>query len=192
MSRKIYEAYKIKQSRLEDFLKYVHDPTLDKAFEQVKFLLAHLKPEAIEKQTKLFYKVESLSELEGKQFLIAKWETLLELLKKNHDEIERRNPFNLQSGWNVYPHGRFFYGWPWGKFQMEQDYILAFDGVEDFSYWDNTDRDENVTARKWSARGTIWEEILENPQMARLVFKIIDFSPMAFDAQSYFEAKLFP
>lgn len=57
------------------------------------------------------------------------------------------------------PDGEYTYVIPFGS----QDLIEAFlklDGVEDFSYWNNSDEPENISPEEWERRGEVWNRIL--------------------------------
>ena len=71
-------------------------------------------------------------------------------------------------GFNAYviPYGE---RWIWDDFKLPK-------GVKDYSYWDNTDKPENVKQKDWEIRGKTWDKICLNNNWndKRLTHVIID------------------
>lgn len=44
------------------------------------------------------------------------------------------------------------------------DALIAMDGVEDFSYWNNTDQPDDVSDEAWDQRRDCWNEVLDERQ----------------------------
>jgi hypothetical protein len=40
-------------------------------------------------------------------------------------------------------------------------YVASNDTFEDFCYWDNVDRDENISEEDWYHRGSLWGAIID-------------------------------
>lgn len=45
--------------------------------------------------------------------------------------------------------------------------------AEDYSYWNNTDRPETVTARQWAARARTWEQVCLNDHNGRRLNHVV-------------------
>jgi hypothetical protein len=64
----------------------------------------------------------------------------------------------------ILPHDGRIYGMVFSERSRWVDRWMELDGVEDFSYWDNTDQPDEVSEEDWDARGEVWDSILRaNP-----------------------------
>ncbi len=41
--------------------------------------------------------------------------------------------------------------------------LIRTPGIEDFGYWNNTDKPEAVSDEEWEARSRLWDKVLDNP-----------------------------
>lgn len=75
---------------------------------------------------------------------------------------------------NVWLHGRYAYAILYGEWWIHEKFE-AVPPVEDFRYWNNTDKPDDVTERAWAARAKAWEAVcLDDFDRDRLVHTIID------------------
>lgn len=51
-------------------------------------------------------------------------------------------------------------GYPLADHNDLRDAVLGLPGVEEYGYWNNTDRPEGVTSRQWRARERAWRRVL--------------------------------
>lgn len=58
------------------------------------------------------------------------------------------------------PHRRKTYGIAFGSESYMAQMWLNRDYVEDYSYWNNTDQPDHVTARNWNARAALWDRLI--------------------------------
>lgn len=80
----------------------------------------------------------------------------------NTRSSEHNLVFN-DAGFVLHYHNGFFYGWPYGilhnKCGKLVDAIRAeVESVEDFAYWDNVEKPEDVSDNDWILRGQLWNE----------------------------------
>lgn len=55
------------------------------------------------------------------------------------------------------------------------DFWLAIPGVRDWSYWNNTDPDENVSAEEWASRKKDWDSLgFHVPAMEGFTISVMD------------------
>jgi len=47
------------------------------------------------------------------------------------------------------------------------EHLLTVPGIEEFAYFNNTDRPDELTAREWSRRARIWTQVLRDKDSAR-------------------------
>lgn len=182
MSIKIYQAYRVKVRDFNPFLKYLRLETLKKAAYHVKTLMDCLLPEKVEELVKGRYPDFPNDIRVGidpefvKSYL--KLEYLEKLFREHHDNQYRGDPFDLQSGFSFFLSGSYFYGWPWGTFILSDEIVLAYKKAEDYSYWNNTDRPEEVSQREWNRRSKLWWLIHERGEFTyRLDYRTVDYSP---------------
>lgn len=190
MSTKIYQAYKIKTGRFNDFLLHIRQETIKVAIPRIENLMAAVKPEALAQWLE-DYRIKEASEKMQRR---GQWEIVLKLLKKNHDNQYAFNPVDLGSGWTFFLDNRYFYGWPWGMIKLSDEVIQTFgDGIKDFCYWNNTDRPDDVSRQEWKNRERKWNQIWNRGEFIhRLDYRILDFSPGAYQSIFEVESILFP
>lgn len=61
-------------------------------------------------------------------------------------------------GLHLFPYDSQTYGIPYGAHDIISEF-LKLPGVEDFQYYNNTDRPENITSKEWAMRGNLWKEL---------------------------------
>lgn len=92
---------------------------------------------------------------------------------KQASQSPQRSEHDIDCSMNVWFHGRHAYVMPFGEAWIHEGFTCG--GVEDYAYWNNTDRPDDVTARAWAARSKTWEAVcLDNWDRSRLVHTIVD------------------
>jgi hypothetical protein len=61
---------------------------------------------------------------------------------------------------SIFPHGRNIYGIIYTERGSWRDLFMDQPEISDFSYWDNSDRPADLTARQWWHRYNVWDAIL--------------------------------
>lgn len=61
---------------------------------------------------------------------------------------------------SVMPHGRNIYGIIYTERGKWRDLFMSQPEISDFSYWDDTDRPDDITERRWRHRYKVWDTIL--------------------------------
>lgn len=88
-------------------------------------------------------------------------------------ELESISPIDytdyaLRADMSIHPYGGRIYFMTFGeangmnrenKPECVQSYFEKY-GIENYEYWDNTDRPEDISARQWSSREKMWDKII--------------------------------
>lgn len=59
-------------------------------------------------------------------------------------------------------------GYPQEERVGAYDHLLTLAGVREFGYWNNTDQPEGVSDEEWERRAKLWNQVLDEPDIARL------------------------
>lgn len=175
MSIKVYGGIKFKIDHLNTFLEFVYLEEHIVMIEKVKRIIKW-KPTHDEKE---------------QEELIHKWKMLLEALLKNQNSFSDR--LNWNCGWNLWIVDKFVYGYPWGgrygesKFKCDYE-SLSF--VQNYSYWNNTDKDENVTIQEWEERETLWRKLLNKFPIGKVVYDTVGFRDDWYFSEAFVIEKL--
>lgn len=175
MSIKLYSAYRIKLAGFDKFLNTLRS-TLEIKLEEkllellaersIHFFDAHMANIQIsDKEEK--YKYSSISRASGE-------------IHDSHHQVKktgRRDPgFDLECDISFIFNGNFVYFIVFTEVNDYKDIIENLKNVEDYSYWNNTDRPENIPSKVWSARRRKWDQLLKKagiPALAGLNFELI-------------------
>ena len=196
MSTKIYQAYKIKATKFNDFMRYSQQIVLEVAHNRCEFLITHLKQEVVDEWLKLprnSYLTKVSIEPEEYRNRIIRWEYLVSKFREKHNQITQViDLIDLQAGWTVFYDRNFFYFWPWGAIILDdKDYLAFGPDLQDYSYWNNTDRPNHINSRAWAARGRKWNQLLNHQNDLRIIVSTLDFSPMSYYTESALRKMLF-
>lgn len=183
MSTKVYDGIRVDMKSLTPFLELVRADGLEAAAEYTARLMPMIKIEGVDNFVKGHYGEWGFSQIASRSGIFTwrmmRFEYLCDLYQEHSTNKKRSNPFDLQSGYTLIPYGKYFYGWPWGKFQCYRVELFKIPGVRDYAYWNNTDRDEEVTRREWKKRGDVWDKILDSRYFFdhKIIVHTLDFSP---------------
>ena len=167
MSTKIYRAWRCPADKMNWYLKWARSQMLRVVDERVEKLKAAVKPEALpEKPDWAEIGWESAAWFE---FLTKK---LMEAASKS-----TRDPlFDLECGLNLWIHddGRL-YIMPIGEHWIAESLDNPPEPVENYAYWNNTDRPDDVTEDEWHDREATWEEVcLRDHNRFRLYHAVVE------------------
>jgi hypothetical protein len=156
MSTKIYNAWRFPHSNLADFIDQIHAHMMEKIISQAKKLM-----EGVDKD----YHPDKPGQL--KKILFNAY-----ILSKSHYRI-----FNFDCGVNLYPQKRWIYALPYGGYYTFETFEPNGKNIEEYSYWNNSDKPDEISTRSWNTRAKNWDLALESPDKIRLkheVFNIQD------------------
>jgi hypothetical protein len=182
MSTKIYEGYKIPIRKLNDFIAFTHKYNVKKKAELVDVLMS-CEPEFTETPT---YEVKNL----------ARWkrhQTFSNVIKKCYDASLQslRSEYDIECGLNIWIYKDNAYVIP-----INCDYGKVPKFAEDYSYWNNTDRPETVSAAAWAGRCRVWEKIclhsIQGHNSLRLYHGIVELKNSMYIGAMEIEDILFP
>lgn len=83
-------------------------------------------------------------------------------VKKSDTDNSRDPAVDFAFSVSIFPYGKKFYGIVHTEHKALKTLLFENNFVEDFSYWDNADREDHISAKQWSNRRRIWQTIFEN------------------------------
>lgn len=170
MSTKIYYGYRMKISKLNDFIDMARPQVFDLAEEIVRKLMSAVKKEVIQKK------------LDGGWFSETniRFEKALELVHEISAQSERMSVLDIDFSFNIWIHDGMVYVIPIGEEHFKRKLVFP-EWVEDYSYWDNTDPPNDIDDNEWMDRAEMWEKIncgsgKSDHNARRLNHSVIDMS----------------
>ena len=166
MSTKIYTAWRVPIGRFNEFLNLIHNYMHNEAKKQLKQLMGAILPAKIEELMEKIYHEKGWSkEKTYPQFKeVRNWDEYIrfryaiELCYKASKGKERDPFFDLDCSLNVWLNGRKAYIIPYGEGSKYAGFQIP-DFAEDYEYWDNSDRPDEVSQRQWRSRADKWENV---------------------------------
>lgn len=150
MSTKIYEAYRVPLSKLNDFIDITRKQTIKQQCEKLKHFMKYAEVDR-----------EIPGDIKGDEKKEKKWikyQQFESVLEKAYQASQSPyiDAFDVECGLNIWIKNRYAYVIPIGcaglKWRLPKY-------AEDYSYWDNTDRPKKITLQQWGARCRTWESI---------------------------------
>lgn len=181
MSTKIYYAYKIPQEKLHEFIDSIRGQIFNKAEELVRQMMNAVTEEKLkeEKTKKSYYSEEKI-----------RFNLVIELCTKLSKE-KQRTGLDLTFSLNIWLYNNYAYIIPIGEYYYLNN-LKYSDWVEDYSYWNNTDKPDKISEEDWDLRQNIWEDIncgtgVHSHNARRLNHSIIDFNQLYGDIDAQIE-----
>lgn len=174
MSTKIWTAWRFPQKHLNEFLDCVRPQMFSQVVKDVETMAESVKPEAIAEQ------MASWSEKSPFSREDTEFGRRVELtLKTWADPRMRESLLAFDCGLNVWFYRGQAYVIPWGH-PKYADCLELPSWAEEYAYWNNTDRPDNLTQRQWDARARTWNRAaLDHWSTRRLVFNVVDMEPLS-------------
>lgn len=178
MSTKIYEAYRLKKN--VSLFNFVRDArALGEAAVKGVFrkIYTELAETAVNTDSDEYKK--ALESYDGNETL-ARYSMAHELVRKGYKAQlgdPFRNFFNFDVSIVFREYQNRFYLIPIGDGRMREslDFLKKHPNLEDFAYWNNTDRPDNVSAQAWRRRAKVWNEMDRIDWRASLVLHLCDW-----------------
>jgi hypothetical protein len=164
MSTKIYYAWRIPRSKLNEFTDIIREATWAWLLERIDGWMAAVSDEAV--QQRLDEEHEARLKLyedkdvpwyvqKGEVSPATRWRFLeQEIIEACTDARKRYH--DSDASFNFWVRGRHVYIIPYGKAVLPDD---KPDWIQDYSYWDNSDHPDGITYRQWEARGVMWHKV---------------------------------
>lgn len=166
MSTKIYTAYRLPTKHLNKFLIETNEVMFNNVVKRLNLLMDKLKPEGyyqlLLKQWKDKAWVDKIFEREGKAARFGRLDAILSACKEAAQSPRRDIMFDIECGWFIRISNKYAYVIPYGE-AYTHDNLKLQDYVEDYSYWNNTDRPENISPARWGARAKKWNDFFDRP-----------------------------
>lgn len=179
MSTKIYEGIRFPVGRLDGFMEAVGPQHLRRVVQRVRTIQKSLKSEAVEHHAKKNYP-ELIKDPKFKKRALreSEFEILSEQCMKASQSMVRDEYsmiFWLDCGWTLWPRGLYFYAYPYGE-SWTRERIQFPKWVEEYGYWNNTDKPGNLSDRQWDARRRNWDRALGAHGRDHVRYSVVDFT----------------
>ena len=176
MSTKIYNGFKFKTNDIQELHNHMND--LRKEFRQIADGM--LLDQMTEDCYSLFDRRTMNPEIVQEPVMTF----VINEMYKRQEEVrvkQVRDPsIDFSFEICVYPHNGEFYGQFFTEQGMLSKILKEKDFYEDFTYWNNVDEPEGMSAEEWQARSDTWDEILEPydyvPSRAGFTYEIVPLS----------------
>lgn len=159
MSTKIWTAWRVPKTRLNEALDTLHDHYWKQIVKHFGLLI-----DAVD-VVKLKEKYPKLDETNKKSLAwYAGWEVTDTLTKINTECKAKHTPlpsnFDMCVSFNIWLHGKYAYIIPYAPYGWTESFDRRLPKwFEDFHYQNQTDRPDDITAREWSNRARVWNNI---------------------------------
>lgn len=182
MSTKIWVAWRVPASSLNDFLDAVRPQMFEAALGVVERLMKDVKPEAVDKHL-----AKKRAQHEGFGWKIKEGDYQrggwIEMSYRNDVAFEyiqrvrdHKGGYNLiDCGLNVWLGGKYAYVIPWGPPSFYSDLDLP-EWAEDYHYQNQTDRPDDIPTKVWNERGRTWDSLIAYGQWGkhRLMYSVVN------------------
>lgn len=162
MSTKIYNGIKFKTNKFHEIYEKLNDfyETYDAFYkERTDNYVAYL----------FFHKLDRIL-LDKKEDIIDKKQFLTNIFNETMNEYNVEYEKFLKEDYRntlldkslvirIYVYKKDIYGFVGGENDRIIDKFKEFCDVEDFSYWNNTDKPDEITQEEWDKRENIWEKL---------------------------------
>lgn len=137
MSTKIYNAWRVPPSRLNDFIDHVRRKAIAELVKKIRMRMA----------------IEIDADLHGLHGPDWKPMTRFDAWRVFEKQLNAGLHDDLIMWLNIWQHGRYFYIQGCGV----REFVPKW--AEDYAYYNNTDQPEGITRRAWQQRGEVWNKI---------------------------------
>lgn len=192
MSLKIYTAYKLPNSKVSDFANMVSDFQRNKVANFLNEFIQNINRDPFEEWFNESYDRMDLNEFKDNEHALnkLKFDFLIEERVRPASKSSERSPFCIDCGWRLYFDSELAYTMPYGERWIYKDVENIFpDWIEDFTYWNNTDRPDDISKNEWQERRDKWDELLER-NAPTITVNVLEFGKNPLNSISY-ETDLF-
>lgn len=162
MSTKIYTGWRVPGSRLGRFTNEFDHTCLGNALTIAANLMTTVTSERIQERLATIKNNWWVKEYgEEKAIKLMKARQTLALLVYQSRRSTRFPGMDIDCGFVAHPDGTYFNIWPTGEFSLIEGFDYTKCGARDWSYWNNSDPDEDVTPQEWGRRAASWNRVLD-------------------------------
>ena len=166
MSTKIYRAWRLPAENLNAFFDQARPQMYGRVLDRVESIAMKVSDESVttylEKQRQ-DYVTRGWTKLAERDYSLTGWkaawfrtEKALEYIQRARDHVH--GYLMIDCGFNVWLHEGSAYVIPWGSWGYHDELVLQ-PYVRDYSYWNNTDKPDDIPDDEWSERGDTWGKI---------------------------------
>lgn len=177
MSTKIYEAYRVKGEafKIAETLREVFVPFIKKSIRKHIQMWQDMPEDKFREMVKTMLPDHVLPD---KLTLLA-YSDVLNLVFKKQKNSPYRNWDDLSVSLTLRKSGKYVYIIPYfGCFYDRQGVRFIFENkiprLEEYGYWNNTDKPDGVTNQEWGQRKRIWNKFIEKWDSNYLVLDIVN------------------
>lgn len=160
MSTKIYNGYKIKNmkfSELNDFCMNIRQKIHEEAH---KIVLKQIARECAEIVDNIFTK--RFNQIPANYREKTEYSVYYAARSISLERIEKNKTFTCS--FVLYPHGRNILCTFHSRNENFESIFSSTEGVEEYGYWNNTDKPENISEKQWRKRQKDWDKVFtRNP-----------------------------
>jgi len=182
MSIKIYEAYRVPVSRLNEFMGYCR-ATVYQHLESRMFMYLTFYgdiPAAQEKAENSPYWKDA--DAEKRKWMVL-YQAVQNIIKQIDSDPQVKNDIDIEASLNIWLDDKYAYDIPYGI--RGRSYP---NWAEDYSYQNQVDRPEHISAQTYGARCRKWEKLCLNDWNAtRMNHKIASFDLGFYDTEMWME-----
>ena len=184
MSTKIYCAWKLKISKLDDFIDIIRPQIFDIAATHITRIAENTNDEKMKSFYDKYKEGYYPSYCTGEN---RKIEFALDLSEEASKSMNRSPGIDIDFALNIWILRKYAYIIPVGE--VRRNILLIPMYAKDYSYWNNTDEPEGISNRKWNKRRKIWDRIncgegVHSHNARRLCHSIISMSQRDFTART--------
>ncbi len=165
MSTKIYNGYKLPRMTLDELYAFGQDfkkRICDQFQKEVCILQAEIATEVCDLKTlgyKYNYEFESRDEkIEGRSLILAIVSLFMSQTKRAAESMRRDGIWDFSCNLILIPRKDHILALLYSQRESAAVIFQGMEGVVDYSYWDNTDRPDELTDEEWDARRDEWGE----------------------------------
>lgn len=157
MSVKLYDAWRMPVMPLPKFQKWLDDIRVDLRKISDEKILKEIARRAIHRYDMMSVSPNRAKLKKESSGLIGIWSEVFDEYKKVKKTGERNPIVDVECEIIFHFRGQFIYMVMITEQQEYKDYLEALPNIEEYGYWDNTDRPANITSQQWRQRQKVWD-----------------------------------
>lgn len=184
MSIKVYNAWKIPVEKLHDFEKDTKPKIRQELADKVWETIRHLKPEKTLQRIKNEGKVSYFRENPEWCCETYIFETVMDDFFKPYNKTTEKTPWDIECGWSVRVTEDFSVLKPYGPQHFFDIEVPNY--ADDFSYWNNTGKPDEISEEEWEKRKEFWREYGFGTSLSINIFNLYGINSNSFDLKQDF------
>lgn len=161
MSVKLYDAWRMPVMPMAKFQKWLNE--LRTTFHPIadKIILTECAYRAIRAYDLdcVFPNRKEVKENKMRSYLVSAWSKILTEYKEVKKTSHRNPAVDVECEIIFHFRGRFIYMVMFTEVHAYKDHLVSLPNIEDYGYWDNTDKPDYITQRAWNHRKKLWDDV---------------------------------